>query len=71
MFHPFGPIPVTRNVRQVRDATSDMRGWLLDCFPDDEEQIRLLNAAGVAAAVQRHYDGGLEGFLDAGDWFVQ
>lgn len=44
---------------------NEARGWLLDCFPDNEGEIHELDAAGLVAAVNRHYEGGWRAFLAA------
>lgn len=47
-----------------REATAEARDWLLDAFgPDARNEIRLLNAVGIVAAVERHYEGGWQQFL--------
>ena len=56
-----------------REAVEDARGWLLDLDwaegEDAYDRIGLLNAVGVIAAVERHYDGGWVGFArDGGVW---
>jgi hypothetical protein len=42
---------------------ADMRDWLVDCFESQEDEIREAPPALVLANVQRHFDGGLSGFL--------
>ena len=50
-----------------REAAADARAWLLDCEwaegDDAHDTIRLLNAVGLIAAVERHYEGGYRQFL--------
>jgi hypothetical protein len=43
-----------------------MRGWVSDCQWDDDVDADDLTDAEVVSGVQRHYDGGVAGFL--GDW---
>jgi hypothetical protein len=49
-----------------RQAVSEAREWLLECFPQHEWDIRHLNAVGVVTTVQNQYDGGYLAFLR--DW---
>ena len=37
--------------------------WLIECFPDDEDEILELSAAQTERAVERYYDGGWNEFL--------
>lgn len=46
-----------------REAVAEARSWLLDCFPENEAEIRLLNAASIIIAVEKHYEGGWKAFL--------
>ena len=45
------------------DIHAIAREWLIECFPDDEEEILELSAAETKRAVQRYYDGGWNEFL--------
>lgn len=51
-----------------REAVSDARAWLLDCFEDEEDQedIRSLNAIRIVQSVETHYEGGYRQFLRDG-----
>jgi hypothetical protein len=48
---------------RLRAAVSEGRDWLLDCFPEHEREIRLLNAVGVFNAIENQYEGGWLAFL--------
>ena len=39
------------------------REWLIECFPDDEDEILELTAAQTKRAINRYYDGGWSEFL--------
>ena len=45
------------------DIHAIAREWLIECFPDDEEEILELSAAQTERAVGRYYDGGWNEFL--------
>ena len=45
------------------DIHAIAREWLVECFPDDEEEILELTAAQTQRAVGRYYDGGWKEFL--------
>lgn len=45
------------------DIHAIAREWLIECFPDAEEEILELTAAQTKRAVERYYDGGWKEFL--------
>jgi hypothetical protein len=49
-------------VEDIYDAAID---WLLDCFPDDEDEILALVDEDLQRAVERHYEGGWAAFEKA------
>ncbi len=42
---------------------ADMREWLVECFESQEDEILEAPPSIIVANVQRHWDGGLAGFL--------
>ena len=52
---------------QTEPATAELiaeaRGWLLDCFPGDEDEIADCSDREIVRAVKRYYDGGWDAFL--------
>lgn len=44
------------------DLMEDAVSWLVDCFPDDEEEILVLMDEDIRRAVQRYYEGGWAAF---------
>lgn len=51
-----------------REAVSDAKAWLLDCFEDEDDQdlIRSRNAIQTVASVEQLYEGGYRQFLRDG-----
>jgi hypothetical protein len=45
-----------------RRLLGEAREWLLDCYPDYEQDIRELDDRELRAAVERHYVGGWSAF---------
>ena len=45
------------------DMIPAAREWLLDCFPDQEEEIAEAPADVIRREVERHYDGGAAQFV--------
>ena len=45
------------------DIHAIARGWLIECFPDSEDEILELTDAQTKRAVGRYYDGGWSEFL--------
>lgn len=47
-------------------AYTEMREWLLECFPDeyDQEVIGELTYDELVNGINKYYDGGYVGFLD-------
>ena len=45
------------------DIHAIAREWLIECFPDSEDEILELTAAETKRAVERYYDGGWNEFL--------
>ena len=45
------------------DIHAIAREWLIECFPDSEDEILELSAAQTERAVGRYYDGGWNEFL--------
>lgn len=39
------------------------RGWLTDCFPEQEEEIGELTPRGLAYVITKEYEGGLVEFI--------
>jgi len=39
------------------------REWLIECFEDQEDEILEASDNVIVREVERHYDGGLAGFL--------
>lgn len=50
-------------------AVADARDWLLDCFPNDADEILALGDIGIVQAMQRHYEGGWGQFALDGQYF--
>lgn len=44
----------------------NMIDWLLDCYPDDAEEIEGSTNTELARVIEREYDGGMEWFIKAG-----
>ena len=40
------------------------REWLMDCYPDDEDEILECNNNEILNAVEREFDGGLTEFIN-------
>ena len=61
------PVELYDRTFRPREAVRVARGWLLDCFgeEDEVEAIRLLNDVGIVAAIERHYSGGWQTFTAA------
>jgi hypothetical protein len=52
--------------REWTDAhDAEARSWLVDCFPEHEDEIVDAPRPAIAATVNKHYDGGLEAFYAA------
>ena len=47
------------------DIHAIAREWLVECFPDSEDEILELSATETERAVNRYYDGGWNEFLAA------
>jgi len=47
----------------ANDIYAIAREWLIECFPDAEDEILELTAAEAKRAVERYYDGGWKEFL--------
>lgn len=47
----------------IDDIHAIAREWLIECFPDVEEEILELSAAQTKRAINRYYDGGWQEFL--------
>ena len=45
------------------DIHAMAREWLIECFPDSEDEILELTAAETKRAINRYYDGGWQEFL--------
>ena len=45
------------------DIHAIAREWLIECFPDSEDEILELTAAETKRAINRYYDGGWQEFL--------
>ena len=45
------------------DIHAVAREWLIECFPDAEDEILELSAAQTKRAINRYYDGGWQEFL--------
>ena len=45
------------------DIHAIAREWLIECFPDAEEEILELSATETERAINRYYDGGWQEFL--------
>lgn len=45
------------------DMHAIAREWLIECFPESEDEILDLSAAETQRAVHRYYDGGWKEFL--------
>ena len=45
------------------DIHAMAREWLIECFPDAEDEILELSAAQTKRAINRYYDGGWQEFL--------
>jgi hypothetical protein len=41
---------------------ADAREWLIECFPEQEDEIREANEHTIRQNVERHYDGGWSSF---------
>ena len=41
---------------------SQMKDWLIECFPDDEDAIEELTCNDAIDAINKHYDGGFDAF---------
>lgn len=41
----------------------EMRSWLIECYPDDEEDIAELTDEESVKAVKKYYDGGINAFI--------
>ena len=48
---------------RVRQAIADGREWLCECFPSQEEEICGATDGEIRSEIERHYDGGFQGFL--------
>jgi len=45
----------------------DMRTWLIECFPDNEEDIEDLTADQTLFYLEKYWDGGVADYIRAND----
>lgn len=48
----------------TREEIKEMREWLIDCYPDQEDEIDNACDETIMKNVERDFCGGLEGFLE-------
>jgi hypothetical protein len=47
------------------DTIAAAREWLMDCFPDDQDEIEEATDRTIVRETHRHYGGGWDGFIRA------
>jgi len=56
--------------RIKREEVREARGWLFDCFGDDDDAFAIIDVASaitIFLLIQKHYEGGWAAFVAAGE----
>lgn len=64
-----GPVvkKAAASLTYIEEQVSAARTWLIDCFPDQEDEIKDASPEVIVAQTEKHYDGGWAAFLRDGN----
>ena len=46
----------------------EMKNWLIECFPNQEEELEELSHNELVNSINRYFDGGLMEFISCSGW---
>lgn len=54
----------TTTLTMTDSQLAEARDWLIECFPAEDADIETADRTTILKAVQKHYAGGVAGFVD-------